>query len=90
MNATPVDVSVAMATGGDQWKHLPIMQRVGRLGVADPLFVPLTTRGAGARSEPDRYGWSFGTPQDGAGAPSAGIQTQRLAADHSLGEEELL
>ena len=34
----------------------------GRLAVADPLFVPLTTRGADPRCEPYRYGWSSGTP----------------------------
>jgi len=36
---------------------------VGRLGVADPLFVPLTARGADPTSESYRYGWSIGTPQ---------------------------
>jgi hypothetical protein len=29
MNATLVDVGVAMATGGDQWEHLLITQGVG-------------------------------------------------------------
>jgi hypothetical protein len=42
---------------------LPGTQRVGQLGVADPLFVPLTTRGADPRCESYRYGWSFATPQ---------------------------
>jgi hypothetical protein len=42
---------------------LPRKQMGGRLGVAGPLFVPLTTRGADPRSESYRYGWSLGTPQ---------------------------
>jgi len=30
--------------------------------LVDPLFVPLTTRGAEPGCESYRYGWSFGTP----------------------------
>jgi hypothetical protein len=55
----------------------------GRLGIADPLFVPLTTRGADPRCESYRYGWDSWFPQvivevDGGGGPRDPQQQMRI------------
>jgi len=55
--------SVEVGDHRESLEHLPMTQRVGRPGVADPPFASLIARGADPRCESYRYGWGFWAPQ---------------------------